>query len=84
MNKIIRKKKSIIIYMDKKNIEDFVVYEDLSEMDKWVYDRMPYLFKKKENDKLNKLWDTMIEPTTIVEVKEEKEKKQETDIVLIE
>lgn len=70
----------------KKNIEDFVVYEDLSEMDKWVYQRLPYLFKKKENDKLNKLWDTMIEPTTIVEVKEEKEKEQEqeTDIVLIE
>jgi hypothetical protein len=73
--------------MDKKNIEDYVVYEDLSEMDKWVYDRMPYLFKKKETDKLNKLWDTMIEPTTIVEVKEEKEKEEkekEKDIVLIE
>ncbi len=73
---------------EKKNIEDYVVYEDLSEMDKWVYSRMDYLFKKKETDKLNKLWDTMIEPTTIVEVKEEKEKEQETDkdkdIVLIE
>ncbi len=69
---------------EKKNIEDYVVYEDLSEMDKWVYSRMDYLFKKKETDKLNKLWDTMIEPTTIVEVKEEKEKEQEKDIVLIE
>ena len=73
--------------MDKnKNIEDYVVYEDLSETDKWVYNKMPYLFKKKENDKLNKLWNTMIEPTTVVEVKEEKEKetKEKEDIVLIE
>lgn len=74
--------------MDKNiNIEDLVNYEDLSDLDKWVYDRMPYLFKKKENDKLNDLWKTMIEPSTVIEEKEHEkndEKKEDDKIILIE
>ena len=44
---------------EKKNIEDYVVYEELSGQDKWAYDRLPYLFNTKKQTKLHKIYEEM-------------------------